>query len=110
MVRVVAENTQRRSSYDKMRAVANRQSNPSRGEDAPKLPVREQGDLSVQLPKLLNKPVGSVGNLPGRLTPGATVEENIPIGTVFANVRGASSLVRTIIPFGQVWFAFCALA
>jgi hypothetical protein len=93
-----------------MGAVANRQSNPSRGEDAPKLPVREQGDLSVQLTKVRNKPVGSVGNLPGRLTPGAAVEKDIPIGTFFVNVRGASSLVSTIIPFGEVWFAFSALA
>ena len=52
MVRVVAQNAERRGIQGEMEAFAYRQSNPARGEDAPKLTMREERDFSVQLLKM----------------------------------------------------------
>jgi hypothetical protein len=70
------------------------------------LAVREERDLSVQLSKICYEPVGAVGNLSGRFTSGATIAEDIPVGSDLANVHRAPSFVITVVPFGEVWFDF----
>jgi hypothetical protein len=92
-----------------MRAFDHWQSNPSRGEDASKLTVRKKGDFSVQLSKVRYESVGAVGNLSGRFTTGATVAEDIPVGSDLANVHRASSFIITVVPFGEVRLDFSAL-
>ena len=106
MVSIVAKNAERCGTQHEMGTFAHWQSNPSRGQDAPKVAVREERDFSVQLPKMGYESVGAVGNLSGRFTPGATVAENIPIRSALANVHGASSLVISIVPFGEIRFDF----
>jgi hypothetical protein len=62
--------------------------------------MREERDLSIQLAKPNDESVGAVRNLTGRFTPRATIAEDIPIRSLFANVRGATSFVVTIVPLG----------
>ena len=109
MIGIVAENTEGRGTENEMRSFHYRQSNPSRGEDAAKLPVREKRNLSVQLSKICYEPVGTVGDLSRRFTPRATIAEDIPVGVVLADVHCAPTFVITIVPFGEVWFDFSAL-
>jgi len=92
-----------------MRALNYGQADPSRSEDASKLTVREQRDISVQLPQMGYEPICAAGNLSRRLAPGATITEDIPVGPAPANVRGASSFVIAIVPFGEVHFDFRVL-
>jgi hypothetical protein len=106
MIGIVTENAERRGTQHEMRSVNDRQSNPSRSEDAPKLAMREERDLSVQLSKMGYEPVGAVGNLSGSFTPGTTVAEDIPVRSALANVRRARAFVITIVPFGEVWLDF----
>ena len=91
-----------------MRPLDHWQSNPARSEDAPKLTVRKERDLSVQVPKTGDESIGPVGNSPGCFTPGATVSENIPIGPDLADVHGAPTFVITVVPFSEVRLDFGA--
>lgn len=109
MIGIVTENAERRGAQHKMRPIDYWQSNPSRSEDAPKLAVREERDFSVQLSKMRYEPVGTVGDLSRRFTSGATVAEDIPVGTALANVRRALTFVFAIVPFGQIRFDFSPL-
>ncbi len=102
MIGIVAKNAERCGTENEMRAFHYRQSNPSRGEDAAKLAVREKRDLSVQLSKICYEPVGTVGDLSRRFTPRATIAEDIPVGAVLAEVYRTPTFVNTIVPFGEV--------
>jgi hypothetical protein len=55
------------------------------------------------------EPVGAVGNLSGRFTSGATITEDIPVGSDLANVHRAASFVITVVPFGEVRLDFSIL-
>jgi hypothetical protein len=92
-----------------MRAFHYRESNPSRGDDAPKLTVRKEGDFSIKLSKVRYEPVGTIGDLSRRFTPRATIAEDVPVGAALADVLRAPTFVITIVPFGEVWFDFSAL-
>jgi hypothetical protein len=109
MIGIVAENAERRGTQDEMWSFNHWQSNPSSGENAPKLAVREERDFSVQLSKMRYQPVGTLGNLSGRFTSGATIAKDIPIRSALANVYRAPPFVIAIVPFGQVRFDFSAL-
>jgi len=106
MIRIVFKNAERRGIQHEMETFRYGQSNPSRGEDATELTVREERDFSVQLSQMGYEPIGAGGNLSGRFTPGATIAEDIPVRPDLANVHGASSLVIAIVPFGEVRFDF----
>ncbi len=109
MIGIIAENAERCGAENEMRAFPYRQSNPSRGEDAAKLAVRKKSDLSVQLSKICDEPVGTAGDLSRRFTSRATIAEDTPVGVLLADVDGAPTFVIAIVPFGEVGFDFNAL-
>ena len=106
MVGIVAENAERRGAQHEMRSIDYWQSNPPRSQNAAKLAVREERDLSVQLSKICYEPVCTVGNLSGHFTSGTPVTEDIPVRSTLANVRRAPSFVITIVPLGEVRLDF----
>jgi len=106
MIGIVAENAERSGTENEMRAFHYRESNPSRGDDAPKLTVRKEGDFSIKLSKVRYEPVGTIGDLSRRFTPRATIAEDIPVGAALADVHRAPTFVITIVPFGEVRLDF----
>ncbi len=87
-----------------MLAFEHRQSDPSRGQDAPELAVREKRDVSVQCVKMCDEPISTIGNLCGHFTARTSVPKHIPVRSHFANVHGALSFVIAVVPFRQVRF------
>jgi hypothetical protein len=79
-----------------------RQSDPSHGQDAPELAVREERDVSVYGAKMCDEPIGTVGNLRGHFTMRTAVPKDIPAQSLLANVDGALSFVIAIVPLCQV--------
>jgi hypothetical protein len=79
-----------------------RQSDPSCGQDAPELTVREERDVSVQRAKMCDDPISAVGNLCRHFTARTAVPEHNPVRSPFANVHGALSFVIAVVPFRQV--------
>ena len=100
----MAENAERCHAKRKMLPFDRRQSDPSRGQDAPELAVREERDVSVQRAEMCDEPIGTVGNLCGHFTARTTVPEHIPVRSLFAYVYGALSFVIAVVPFRQVRF------
>jgi hypothetical protein len=73
-----------------------RHSNPSRGQDASKLAMREERDVAFQLVKMGDEPISTVGNLRGRFAARTTVPKHVPVWMLLANVHGALYFVIAI--------------
>jgi len=71
----VAQNAERGRSQRKVLPFNRRRPDPSRGEDAPELAMREERDVAFQRLKLRNEPTGAGGNLRRRFTAGAAIPE-----------------------------------
>jgi hypothetical protein len=63
-----------------------RQADPSCGEGAAELAMREERDVALQRLKTGDEPIGAVGDLPGRFTARATISKHIPVRPLLANV------------------------
>ncbi len=106
MVRVVAQDAQRRGAEREVGAIEDGQANPARAEDAPELAMGEERDSPVELTRPGEKSIGAVGGLLGHFSRRATVPENVPAGAPLANILRAPSFVIAIIPFGELRFDF----
>ena len=97
-----AKNAERCGAQHEMLTVEGRHADPSSGQDAPELAVREERDVAAQSEKTCDEPIGAIGHLRGRLATWTTVSKHIPIWSFLANVRRAPPFVLAIVPFGQV--------
>ena len=102
MVRFVAEDAERSCVERKMLSFEHRRANPSRGQDAPELAMREQRDLPPKSAKASDKSIGALEDLVGRVTVRTTVAKDVPARSSLANVLGALPFVIAIVPLGQV--------
>ena len=109
VVVLVTENAERRCVEKEMSRFAYGQVNPTRGQDASEMAMREERDVSVQLPKTGNESVRAVGNLRWCFTIWTAVAEEVPVRSRLANVRGALSFVVAVVPLHQVRFEFNCL-
>src|SRR5262249_41561390 len=80
------------------------QSDPSRGQDAAEMAVREERDVAPQHPKSGNEAVGTLGNLRRRLAVRAAVPKQIPIGPRLMDFHWSPSLIVAVIRLGKFRF------
>ena len=102
MAGFVAENAERRRAERKMPPFDRRQADPSRGEYASELAMREERDVALQRLKMGDEAIGAGGDLLGRFTARTTIPKHIPVRSLLANVYGAPSFVVAIVPLGQI--------
>jgi len=82
------------------------QSDPTRGQDAPEVAVREDGNIALQRPEPSNQPICAFGNLGRRFTARTSVSKDIPVRPCLANIYRALSFVVAIVPLRQIRFDF----
>lgn len=80
------------------------QSDLARSQDAAKLAMRKERNISGQRTQTREESIGAVGSLYGHFSVGATIPIYIPIRTLVEDIQGAPTFVIAIIPFGQVGF------
>ncbi|MPN56259.1 hypothetical protein SDC9_203945 [bioreactor metagenome] len=68
-----------------MLRLPHRQSDPARGQDAPEVAMREDGNVFFQRAETGNHPVSAFGNLDGRLTARTSVLKEIPVRSRLEN-------------------------
>src|SRR5207248_1939709 len=98
MVRLVAENTERRRVELESLRSSHEQTNPSRCENASQMTMREQRNVSFHPTQAGDQPVSPAGNLRGRFAVRTAVPIYVPIRPVFVNVCGKQSFVVAIVP------------
>ena len=69
-----------------MLRLPHRQSDPTRGQDAPEVAMREDGNVSFQRTETGNHPVSAFGNLGGRFTTLTSVSKEIPVRSLRSRV------------------------
>jgi hypothetical protein len=106
MVGFVAENAERCRTEQEMLSFHGRQPDPSRAQDAPKLAMRKESDISRQRSEPDDEPVGPAADLSGCFATRAAIPEKIPIRSFPGNILRAPALVIAIIPLGQVGLDF----
>ena len=79
-----------------------RQADPSRGQNASELPMREQRYIPFEIEQFLKQPVSAIRDLLGGFAVRASVSPNVPVRSGFADVDGELSLVIAIVPFLQI--------
>jgi len=76
----VAENAERRRAKRKMPPFDRRQADPSRGEYASELAMREERDVALQRLKMGDEAIGAGGDLLGRFTARTTIPNTFQSG------------------------------
>ena len=76
---LVTENAEGRGAEKEMLRLPHRQSDPTRGQDAPEVAMREDGNVSSQRAETGNHTVSAVGNLGRRFTTRTSVSKKIPV-------------------------------
>ena len=98
----VPENTDARRIDHEMPSRESRQADPSRGQNASELPMREQRYIPFEIEQFLKQPVSAIRDLLGGFAVRASVSPNIPVRSGFADVDGELSLVIAIVPLLQI--------
>jgi hypothetical protein len=99
---IVAKNVQRRRIEQEMFAIACRQVDPSGGNNAQDMTVREQGDVSVTGVDLGENAIRARADLIRCLSAGAAVAKNRPVRPGQTDFFCLEPLIFAIVPLDQV--------
>jgi len=98
----VAENAERRRAKRKMPPFDRRQADPSRGEYASELAMREERDVALQRLKMGDEAIGAGRRFARAFHRQDNHPETHSSPVALANVYGAPSFVVAIVPLGQI--------
>jgi hypothetical protein len=78
------------------------QSDPSGGQDAPKMTVGKESYISLEGTEMSDYPIGSVRNFGRHFTTRTSVTEQVPIRSRSTNFHGTLSFIFAVVPLGQI--------
>lgn len=83
-----------------------RQSDPSGGQDAPKMTVGKESHISFEGTEMSDHPIRAGGNFGRHFTARTSVTEQVPIRSRSTNFRGTLSFIFAVFPLGQIRLYF----
>jgi hypothetical protein len=81
-----------------MLRIDHRKSDPTRGEDAAELAVREKSNVPIDIAERSEEPVSTSGYVSGHFTMRTTVPKDVPARSSLINVDGSLPFVIAVIP------------